>query len=490
MKGIEKRFGPVRALAGVSFFVRQGTVHALVGENGAGKSTLMKILAGVHTPDAGTIEIDGRTCRFSKPADSLTAGISMIYQELDLVKDLSVAENLFLGREPQGRLAGTVDFRRMYDETRARFDELGFRIDPQKKVDELSTADAQMVEIIKAVTRDASIIVMDEPTSSLSQAETASLLKTVHQLRQRGISIIYISHRLEEVIQIADDITVLRDGQAVFSGPVATLTIPGIVKHMVGREMTEFFPPRNVQLGPVRLSVQGLSSPRGFEDISFDIRVGEVVGMAGLVGAGRTQVAEAIFGTDSLSTGTIRIDGQDIAISCPKIAISQGVALLTEDRKRTGLCLNLPSSWNITLASLEKIGMSRWIRPTRENKIAESLVSRISIKWSGPSASADSLSGGNQQKLLIARWLLAESKVMMFDEPTRGIDVAAKREVYQLINELAGEGKAILLISSELPELLGMTDRILVMRRGRLVGNLPTRSTTQEQIMHLAAVET
>ncbi len=489
MTGIEKRFGPVRALSGVSFSVRPGTVHALVGENGAGKSTLMKVLAGVYSPDAGTIEIGGQAQKFSNPAESLAAGISMIYQELNLVGDLSVAENLFLGREPKGRFPGTVDFARMTEQTDSILGAFGFRIDSRALVRDLSAADCQIVEIVKALARDASIIVMDEPTSSLSEAETQTLLKTVRDLRDRGISVIYISHRLEEVVTIADDITVLRDGQVVHTGPSADLSMEMIVRHMVGREMKEFFPPRQTRTGAVRLKVENLSSAKGIRNISFAVHAGEVVGMAGLVGAGRTEVARAVFGVDHATSGTIQIDGQTVTITSPQEAISRGLAFLTEDRKRTGLCLGLPGSWNITLPSLDKIGMKRWVRPAKENKIAADLVSRISIKWPGPSAPVNSLSGGNQQKLLVARWLLAESKVVIFDEPTRGIDVAAKHEVYELINQLASEGKAILFISSELPELLGMTDRILVMRRGRIVSDLPTRSTTQEQVMHLAAVQ-
>ncbi len=489
MIGIEKRFGPVTALAGVSFTVRPGTVHALVGENGAGKSTLMKILAGVHVPDAGRIELDGTVRCFSRPGDSLAAGISMIYQELNLVGDLSVAENLFLGREPAGKCPFVLNFSRMTQQATELFEGFNFPIDPKTRINDLSTADRQMVEIVKALSRDAAIIVMDEPTSSLSKAETAELLKTIRALRQRGISVIYISHRLEEVLRVADDLTVLRDGKVVHTGPAEGVTIDRIVRHMVGRELKEYFPPRKVLIGGIRLHVGGLGSVKGIQDISFEVRGGKVVGLAGLVGAGRTEVVKTIFGVDRLTAGWVELDGARVTINSPHQAIKHGIALLTEDRKQTGLCLGLPASWNITLPSLDKIGMKRFIFPGRENTIAAEMVSRISIRWAGPMSPASSLSGGNQQKLLIARWLLAESRVVIFDEPTRGIDVAAKREVYQLINQLAGEGKAVLLISSELEELLGMTDRILVMRRSRLVGNLDTRSTTQEAVMHLAAVE-
>jgi ribose transport system ATP-binding protein len=486
MTGISKRFGPVQALTNVSFTVRAGTVHALVGENGAGKSTLMKILAGVYQPDSGSIEIHGRPCAFDRPQQALAAGISMIYQELDLAEHLTVAENVFLGDEPK---PFTVDYKAMVRKTADLAKRLNFEVDPTAAVENLSMGDCQIVEVLKALMRSASIIVMDEPTSSLSESGTERLFEVVRQLRQQGISIIYISHRLEEIVGLADDVTVLRDGRVVHSELVTKLDIGQIVRYMVGRELTEFFPSRDVKIGDVCVRVDNLSSARGISDISFDIRAGEIVGMAGLVGAGRTEVARAIFGVDKKTSGTIVLDSKELSIESPADAISSDIAFLTEDRKRTGLCLQLPCSWNITLPNLIAIGMKNIINPTRENKITEDIASRIDIKWLGPQAPVDSLSGGNQQKILIARWLLAKSKFMIFDEPTRGIDVGAKKEVYTLLNQLAERGKAILFISSELPELFGMADRILVMRRGRLVGNLKTTETTQEQVMHLAAVE-
>jgi ABC-type sugar transport system ATPase subunit len=489
MRGISKQFGPVRALSDVSFTVRQGTVHALVGENGAGKSTLMKILAGVYQPEAGTIEINGKLQRLSKPAEALAAGISMIYQELDLAAHLTVAENVFLGMELPGRLPLIMDHKKMIEQTADIAQRFNFNIDPTTVVEELAMGDCQIVEILKALMRKASIIVMDEPTSSLSETEAAMLFKLVKALRRQGLSIIYISHRLEEIVGLADDVSVLRDGRMVHSGPMAELDIPKIVHHMVGRELKDLFPARNINIGQTRVKVRNLSSQNGIEDISFNIRKGEIVGMAGLVGAGRTQVAQALFGIDRKTSGTIELDEHRLEINSPTDAIANHIAFLTEDRKRTGLCLELPCSWNVTLPNLAAIGMNNIIKPSRENKIVTDIASRISIKWLGPQAAVDSLSGGNQQKILIARWLLAESKFMIFDEPTRGIDVGAKKEVYSLLNELAGEGKAILFISSELPELFGIADRILIMRRGRLVGNVNPKETTQEEVMHLAAVE-
>lgn len=489
MSGISKQFGPVRALSDVSFTVRRGTVHALVGENGAGKSTLMKILAGVYQPDSGTIEINGKLQKLSKPAEALAVGISMIYQELDLAEHLTVAENIFLGMELPGRLSFIMDQKKMIKQTAEIAQRFNFKINPTTLIQELPMGDCQIVEILKAIIRKASIIVMDEPTSSLSETEAVMLFKLVKALRSQRLSIIYISHRLEEIVGLADDVSVLRDGRMVHSGPLASLDIPKIVHYMVGREFKDFFPARKINIGKNLVKVTNLSSNNGIEDISFYIREGEIVGVAGLVGAGRTQIARALFGIDRKTSGIIELDERRLEINSPADAIANHIAFLTEDRKRTGLFLELPCTWNITLPNLVTIGMKNIIKPARESKIVANIANRISIKWLGPQAPADSLSGGNQQKILIARWLLARSKFMIFDEPTRGIDVGAKKEVYSLLNELAEERKAILFISSELPELFGIADRILVMRRGRLVGNVNPKETTQEEVMHLAAVE-
>jgi ABC-type sugar transport system ATPase subunit len=488
MTGISKRFGPVQALSDVNLEVRRGTVNALVGENGAGKSTLMKVLAGVHRPDSGAIEISGHRCEFREPADAINAGISMIYQELDLAGDMSVAENVFLGSElTAGPGKMFISPRRINKETKKLAARYGFDIAPEAKVRDLATGDCQVVEILKALRRRASVIVMDEPTSSLSEHETEKLFSIIKELRAKGISIIYISHRLEH---LADDVTILRDGSVVHTAPMSELNIASIVHHMVGRELSDFYPPRDSRPGEVWFSAQGLCGPSGIKDISFEVRTGEIVGMAGLVGAGRTETANAIFGIDALSAGEIKIKGRNVEIKSPADAIKEGIALLTEDRKNTGLCLNLPCSWNITLSNLEKMSKGPMIDLCGEEKTAEKLASRMSVKWACPQAPAASLSGGNQQKLLIARWLMAESDFLIFDEPTRGIDVGAKREVYELLNELAGAGKAILIISSDLPELFGITDRILVMRRRRLAAELKTCQTDADEVMHFAALET
>jgi ABC-type sugar transport system ATPase subunit len=489
MSRISKRFGPVQALSDVSLTVRRGTVHALCGENGAGKSTLMKILAGVHQPDTGTIEFNGQPVHFAAPGEALRAGISMIFQELDLAGDLTVAENIFLGAEPRGALPFTVDRRAMLTGTESLAAQYGFNVKADATVAGLSTADCQIVELLKALRRKASIIVMDEPTSSLSEAEARRLFAVVRQLRARGLAIVYISHRLEEVVDLADDISVLRDGKVVHSAAAAELSVPVIVQYMVGRELNEFFPTKDATVGKVAVQVRKLSSAEGIREISFEVARGEIVGLAGLIGSGRTEVARAIFGVQPKTSGDVWLDDRRLDIASPADAIGCGIALLTEDRKRTGLCLDLPCAWNITLPNLEVLGMGRLVKPAAEAATAARAGLQMNVKWTSPLATASSLSGGNQQKLLVARWLLAQARFMIFDEPTRGIDVGAKREVYVLLNALAREGKAILLISSELPELFGVADRILVMRRGRLVGNLVTQQTNPNAVMRLAAVE-
>lgn len=489
MQGISKRFGPVQALSDASFAVRGGAVHALCGENGAGKSTLMKILAGVYHPDAGSILLNGSPVHFANPGDALHSGISMIYQELDLAWDLTVAENIFLGAEPKSALPFNVDRRAMIARTEALATQYRFNLDAGQTVSELSAGDCQIVEILKALRRKASIIVMDEPTSSLSTAEAQRLFAVIHQLRAQGLAIVYISHRLEEVVGLADDISVLRDGKVVHSAPAASMNISSIVHHMVGRELGDFFPPRTAQPGKTCLRVSHLSSDEGVQDVSFEVRGGEIVGMAGLMGAGRTEVARALFGVEPKTSGEITLDDVPLQINGPSDAIQAGLVLLTEDRRRTGLCLDLPCFWNVTLPNLERLGMGIFLQPRREAAVAAEVGGRMNVKWASPQAPASSLSGGNQQKLLVARWLLAQSQCMIFDEPTRGIDVGAKREIYLLLDSLAREGKAILFISSELPELFGVADRILVMRRGKLAANLVTARTTPQEVMRLAAVE-
>ncbi|MDQ7785581.1 MAG: sugar ABC transporter ATP-binding protein [Desulfomonilaceae bacterium] len=488
MRGIGKRFGPVKALQDVSLCVPQGTVHALVGENGAGKSTLMKILSGVYPPDTGTIVRNGQTCTWKHPSDSLAAGIATIYQELSLAPDLTVAENVWLGIEPRGALPGTCSRNRMIADTRALAQRHGFDIDPNLKVESLPTSTCQIVEVLKALARNAEILVMDEPTSSCGRHEVAALLEMVKTLSRSGNTVIYISHRLEEIVEIAENLTVLRDGRAVYTGPMKDLIIPDIVKYMVGRDLDDYFPKIDVAIGSTALSVENLSS-RVVESVSFDLHWGEIVGVAGLVGAGRTELARVLCGLELSTRGSVGMDGKRVTIATPADALALGIMYITEDRKRTGLCLELPAAWNMTLPCLAQLGMKHFLHLGREHAIAEETAKRLSLKWSGPDAPTAALSGGNQQKLLLGRALIARSRLWVLDEPTRGIDIAAKVDIYELIGRTASEGKAVLIISSDLPELFGITDRILVMRRGRLVADLVTSETNQEAVMQLAAVD-
>jgi ABC-type sugar transport system ATPase subunit len=490
MRGIAKSFSGNVVLTDVNFAAAAGEAHALVGENGAGKSTLMKILAGVHQPDAGEILMDNRAVKFARPADALAHGIAMIYQELSLAPHLTVAENIFLGREPLAVSAlGVINHRALNDGAAKLLREYGFRLNPRTVTARLSAADRQLVEITRAVVEAKRVIVMDEPTSSLTSSEVRELFRIIRDLKSRGLAIIYISHRLEELEEIADRITILRDGRAVYSGVWGELNTDQIIRHMAGRELKEIFPPRHATSGNVLLKVENLSRPGIFENISFEARAGEVVGIAGLAGAGRTELVEAIFGAHPAESGTIILHSQTIRSSAPHQAVDRGLSLLTEDRKRTGLCLNLSVATNITLARVRALLRGGLLSRRAENDAAENFIQKLRIRPPLPHKPAGRLSGGNQQKLLLARWLYANSKVFLLDEPTRGVDVAARSEIYRQINELAEAGAAIVMVSSDLPEILGMADRILVMRRGRLVAELEAKQTTQEEILRHAAVE-
>ncbi|MBR6241720.1 MAG: sugar ABC transporter ATP-binding protein [Lentisphaeria bacterium] len=484
MHDIVKTFGPVTALSGVSFSARPGTVHALCGENGAGKSTLMKVLSGIHAPDSGTIELFGEKVVLASPKDSLDRGISMLYQELDLAGDLTVTDNIFLGREIMK--FGRMDAKAMRERAAQIIKENHFDLDPDALISTLSTGDCQLVELLKALERNAKIIVMDEPTSSLSEKEADQLFSIVKDLRKRGLTIIYISHRLEEVMDLADDISILRDGAVVSSGPLSDYDVPRIVHEMVGRELSDFYPPRSVEIGDVCFEAKGLASDEGIADISFQVHRGEVVGMAGLVGAGRTETARAIFGLQPLTAGQIFLNGKELHIKTPADAIDGRNAYLPEDRKRCGLCVGLPCRDNIMLPNYAATGMKWFLNFGKEQKLMDEYGGKVKLKWASPYDEASSLSGGNQQKLLVARWLLANPDFIIFDEPTRGIDIGAKKEIYTLINELAAAGKGVLVISSELPELFGICDRLLVFRRKRLAAQLETAKTTQEEVMHFA----
>ena len=490
MREITKSFAGNAVLMGVTVEARAGEVLALLGENGAGKSTLMKILAGVHHPDGGRILIDGREVAFARPANALAAGVAMIYQELSLAPHLTVAENIFLGREPLKTSAlGWINQREMNRRAQELLDEYGFRINARQRVGGLSAASRQQVEITRAIVEARRVVVMDEPTSSLTDREVEELFRLIRDLKRRGLAIIYISHRLEELPAIADHLTILRDGRAVYSGRWGEITTDEMIRHMAGRELKEIFPPRSARVGEVKLRVTGLTGAPRFENVSFEARAGEVVGIAGLAGAGRTEMVEAIFGAHPADAGEIELNGERIEAAQPTRSVARGLSLLTEDRKRTGLCLNLPMATNITLANVGALVQGGRLQRRVELQAANEYIGKLAIKPPSPAKAVARLSGGNQQKSLLARWLFAKSNVFLLDEPTRGVDVAARAEIYREINELAEAGAAIVMVSSDLPELLGMADRILVMRRGRLVADLPAKQTTQEEILKHAAVE-
>jgi ribose transport system ATP-binding protein len=489
MVGITKSFSGVRVLRDVAFELQPGEVHAVVGENGAGKSTLMKILAGIYRADSGRIVWKGEPVEITTPSSSLRLGISMVHQELTLAQHLTVAENLFLGREPlRQKQLGIINRRALFRQAKRLLDENHFELDPAAVVLHLPIAQRQLVEVARALAAESEVIIMDEPTSSLSAKEAEEFFRVVHRLREKGVSVIYISHRLEELHEVADRITVLRDGQKIITCPFRSIQMSEIIKHMVGRELSAMFPKKEAKIGGEVLRVENLSRAGLLDDISFTLHAGEILSVAGLVGAGRTELARAIFGLDRTDSGRIVVLGREIHSISPSKAIGAGLGYLTEDRKITGLALNLDIPTNITLSSLKKLVSFGRINLQKEREVARRYVTRLRITTPSLRQKILRLSGGNQQKVAIARWLFAQSKAIIFDEPTRGIDVAAKRDVFELFVELTRMGAGILMISSELPEILGMSDRILVMRRGRIVGQLDPRRTDQEEILRLAAL--
>ena len=485
MQGIRKTFPGVVALDNVNLDVRSGTVHSLMGENGAGKSTLMKCLIGMYTPDEGTVELAGDIVRFKDTKDGLEHGISMIHQELSPVPEMMVAENIWLGREPRGRL-GLLSPAAMFRKTRELFDEWKIDIDPRARMKDLTVSKQQMVEIAKAISYDAKIIIMDEPTSAIPEREVAHLHGMIKRLTDFGVAIIYITHKMDEVFRISDDITVFRDGKHVGSYPAKELDRDKLIKLMVGRELTDLFPKEEAEIGEVVLSVQGLNRGALVKDVSFELHRGEILGLAGLMGAGRTEVLETIFGIEKADSGEIVLNGRALRIKQPSDAIRAGMALLTEDRKLNGIMGVLSVRDNITAAALPRYSPHGVLRVGEMRKDSEDQREKLRIKTPSLNQLIKNLSGGNQQKALISRWLLTVPDVLMIDEPTRGIDVGAKSEIHRLMSMLAQEGKAIIMVSSELPEVLGMSDRILVMHEGRISGELSREEANQESVMHLA----
>lgn len=486
MRGISKSFPGIRALTDVDLAVAAGEVHAIVGENGAGKSTLMKILAGVHQPDEGTIEIDGVETVIDDPVDARRRGIGMVYQELNLVPDLSVAENILLGSTPAR--FGLVDRRTLRSRARAVLDDLDARIDPDELVGSLTVSQQQIVEIAKVYAARPRIVVLDEPTSSLSEHEAQALFRIIGRMTDAGVAVIYISHRLREVLEISHRVTVLRDGQLVESRSTEGITAGEMIRLMVGRDLTEVFPKREVAIGEVVLSVSGLARAGAFSNISFTVRAGEIVGMAGLVGAGRTEVARAIFGLDRADAGTVEVDGVRVSIDGPRDAVRAGIAYVPEDRKRDGIIPQLSIKDNISLAVLDSVSTGGWIRRGRERELAQQKATELSVSPPTIAPRVDTLSGGNQQKTVFAKWLASAPRILILDEPTRGVDVGAKSDIHTIIGDLVAAGTAILLISSELPEVLAVSDRIVVLHEGRQAAELP-RGTSEQEVMHAATGE-
>lgn len=486
MKSVTKRFPGVLALDNVQLNLKPGEVLCLVGENGAGKSTLMKILAGAQPLDSGQILLSGEPVVIKSPHHAQQLGISMIYQEFNLSPYLSVAENIFLGREPRIGKSPFINWTKMYNDARDILKRIRVDLDVRKPVNECSVAQQQMVEIAKAISFNSKIIVMDEPSATLTDHELAALFDLIRGLKQEGIGMIYISHRLEEIFEIGDRLTAMRDGQYVDTRDVKDITKDDIIRMMVGRELTNEFPKEIFDRGEERLAVKNLSRRGAFENVNFSLYKGEIVGLTGLVGAGRTEVARAIFGADAIDGGQLSLDGKDVAIRTPQEAIRHGIGLLTEDRKNQGLVLGMTVRENTSIANLKELVKVMFIDRKRERAVAEQYVKELQIKTPSVEQTAQNLSGGNQQKVVLAKWLFTQSKILIFDEPTRGIDVGAKVEIYKLMNELVRQGVAVLMISSELPEVLGMCDRVLVMHEGKLAGELSRAEATQERIMKLA----
>ncbi|HSC80703.1 MAG TPA: sugar ABC transporter ATP-binding protein [Chitinolyticbacter sp.] len=485
MAGINKAFGPVRVLEGVDFSVAGGEIHALMGENGAGKSTLMKILCGVYSADAGSINVDGLPVNIRSTRDAEERGIAIIHQELNLIPQLSVMENLFLGREP--RRFGVIDSGRMRREAGVWLEKVGAgQIDPAREAGTLSIGQQQLVEIAKALSLNAQVLIMDEPTAALTEHEITTLFQIMADLKARGVAIVYVSHRMEEIFKICDKISVLRDGSFVGERVIAETGFDEIVKLMVGRELGERFPGRDVAPGEVRLKVADLSDEGNISHIGFEVRAGEVLGVAGLMGAGRSEILKTLFGVNRTTGGQVELDGKPVAPRDPGEAIAAGIGFVTEDRKSQGLVLGLSVRENATLVHLDEYARGGVVNGRAESAAVQLLIQELHIRTRDAELDVKSLSGGNQQKVVFAKWLAKPPRVLLLDEPTRGVDVGGKAEIYHIINRLAAAGTAIVMVSSELPEVLAMSDRILVMHQGRQAGIFDARTTNQEEIMTAA----
>lgn len=483
MRGIRKSFFGVEVLHGVDFSLKPGTVHALMGENGAGKSTLMKALAGVHRPDEGSIQIDGEVVEFDSPSKAIGAGVAMIHQELSGIAEMTVAENIFLGDEPTSM--GFLDKKKMHAMTQELLTGLGICLNPKAQMKKLRVADQQMVEIAKALSQNARIVIMDEPTATITATEVESLFRIIGELKARGSGIVYISHRMDEIFRIADEITVLRDGENVSTWPSAKVSSDQLIKSMVGRDMTEQFPKVAAKLGKTILEVENLSRVGQYRNISFSLREGEILGIVGLVGAGRTELMHSLFGLTRPDSGKIRLFGEEVTIKTPRDAISKGIAYVTEDRKGEGLVLPMGVDQNITLPSLKGLTKAGFMQPQLEKAVVNEQIGLLRIKTLGKKQKVKSLSGGNQQKVVLAKWMLTEPKIIILDEPTRGIDVGAKAEIYRIMCDYVAGGCSIIMVSSEMPEAMGMSDRILVLSNQLMSGELERESFLQESIVQM-----
>jgi len=488
MKNISKAFFGSYVLNDVSFRLRRGTVHALMGENGAGKSTLMKILGGIYLADAGEVYIEGEKAEFSNPRDALDSGIAMIHQELAFIPEMSIAENMFLGAESTKAAKTVVDFRTMEKNARQFLDEVGLEVSPGTKMRELTVAQAQMVEIAKAISKNAKVIIMDEPTSAITEREVEILFGVIRKLTAEKRSVIYITHKMDEVFKISDEITVLRDGHYIGTRNAGETNINELIKMMIDRELTEVFPERKGQIGEEKLRVENLTASGVFENVNFKVHRGEVLGLAGLMGAGRTEIAETIFGIRKKISGKIIIDEKEVSINSPRDAIRQGIGMVTEDRKASGLVMPMSVKENMSLVILHRISrMGFVINRREENEKTKEKFSLLKVKAQGMLQKVNNLSGGNQQKVILAKWLLALPDILILDEPTRGIDVGAKMEIYHLIRQMAESGKTIILISSEMEEILGMCDHIVVFHEGHVSGEIKGKEATQDKILRMAA---